>query len=78
MNYKKKSYNFANLDLWLTFLRDDLELKGVAMGFARIPAGKGYTFAHQHEQQESNPRPRKEGVGRMIVAACQATGDGMN
>jgi len=44
MNYKKKSYNFANLDLWLTFLRDDLELKGVAMGFARLPAGKGYTF----------------------------------
>ena len=52
MNYKKKSYNFANLDLWLTFLRDDLELKGVAMGFARLPAGKGYTFTHQHEQQE--------------------------
>jgi len=41
MNYKKKSYNFANLDLWLTFLRDDLELKGVAMGFARLLQGKG-------------------------------------
>ncbi|MEA1882566.1 MAG: cupin domain-containing protein [Candidatus Marinimicrobia bacterium] len=52
MNYRKKSYNFENLDPWLNLLRDDLDLKGVAMGFARIPAGRGYTFIHQHEQQE--------------------------
>ena len=52
MNYTKQSYDFENLNPWLTFLRDDLDLKGVAMGLARIPEGKGYTFMHQHEEQE--------------------------
>ena len=52
MNYKKNNYDFENLDPWLNLLRDDLDLKGVAMGFARIPAGRGYTFIHQHEKQE--------------------------
>ncbi len=52
MNYRKKSYDFENLDPWLTNLRDVLDLKGVATSFARIPAGKGYTFIHQHENQE--------------------------
>ena len=41
-----------NLNPWLNLLRDDLDLKGVAMGFNRIPAGRGYTFMHQHETQE--------------------------
>ena len=52
MNYKKNNYDFKNLDPWLNLLKDDLDLKGVAMGFARIPAGRGYTFIHQHEKQE--------------------------
>jgi len=52
MNYEKKSYNFNNLQPWLMPLRDELGLKGVGMSFARIPAGKGYTYIHQHEQQE--------------------------
>jgi mannose-6-phosphate isomerase-like protein (cupin superfamily) len=52
MNYTKKSYDFKNLNPWLNLLRDDLDLKGVAMGIARIPAGRGYTFIHQHETQE--------------------------
>ncbi|MDP6628991.1 MAG: cupin domain-containing protein [Candidatus Marinimicrobia bacterium] len=52
MNYTKQTYDFENLNPWLTFLRDDLDLKGVAMGLARIPEGKGYTFMHQHEEQE--------------------------
>ncbi len=52
MNYIKRSYDFENLNPWLNFLKDDLELKGCAIGMARIPAGKGYTFMHQHEEQE--------------------------
>ena len=52
MNYTKNNYDFGNLDPWLSNLRDDLNLKGVSMGFARISAGRGYTFIHQHEKQE--------------------------
>ena len=44
MNYKKQSYDFKNLNPWLNLLRDDLDLKGVAMGFARIPARSAFEW----------------------------------
>jgi len=52
MNYNKQTYNLGNLPYWLTFMRDDLQLTSLGMGFARLPAGKGYTFLHKHEYQE--------------------------
>jgi mannose-6-phosphate isomerase-like protein (cupin superfamily) len=52
MKYHKKTYNLENLPNWLTFLRDDIKLTSLGMGFARLAAGKGYTFLHKHENQE--------------------------
>ena len=52
MKYHKKTYDLENLPYWLTFLRDDVKLSSVGMGFARLPIGKGYTFLHKHEVQE--------------------------
>ena len=52
MNYNKQTYDLGNLPYWLTFMRDDLQLTSLGMGFARLPAGKGYTFLHKHEYQE--------------------------
>ena len=52
MIYHKKTYDLENLPDWLTFLRDDVKLTSVGMGFARLPIGKGYTFLHKHEVQE--------------------------
>ena len=52
MKYHKKTYDLENLPDWLTFLRDDVKLTSVGMGFARLPIGKGYTFLHKHEVQE--------------------------
>ena len=52
MNYNKQSYDLGNLPYWLTFMRDDINLTSLGMGFARLPAGKGYTFLHKHKYQE--------------------------
>ena len=52
MNYNKQTYDLGNLPYWLTFMMDDLQLTSLGMGFARLPAGKGYTFLHKHEYQE--------------------------
>ena len=52
MNYHKKTYDLDNLPYWINFIRDDLHLKSIGMSFARLPAGKGYTFIHKHELQE--------------------------
>ena len=52
MNYNKQTYDLGNLPYWLTFMRDDINLTSLGMGFARLPAGKGYTFLHKHEYQE--------------------------
>ena len=52
MNYNKQTYDLGNLPYWLTFMRDDIKLTSLGMGFARLPAGKGYTFLHKHEYQE--------------------------
>ena len=52
MKYHKKTYDLENLPKWLTFLRDDISLTSLGMGFVRLPIGKGYTFLHKHESQE--------------------------
>ncbi len=52
MKYHKKTYNLEDLPNWLTLLRDDIKLTSLGMGFARLAAGKGYTFLHKHENQE--------------------------
>ena len=52
MNYNKQKYNLKNLPYWLTFIRDDIKLTALGISFARLPAGKGYTFSHKHEYQE--------------------------
>lgn len=52
MNYNKTSVDYSNLPEWVTFLRDELDLKGVGIGLIHLLAGKGYKFLHQHEEQE--------------------------
>jgi len=52
MNYSKTSIDFDNLPEGVTFLRDELDLKGVGIGLIHLKAGKGYKFLHQHEEQE--------------------------
>ncbi len=52
MNYSKTSIDYENLPEWITFLRDDLDLKAVGVGLIHLKAGKGYKFFHQHKEQE--------------------------
>lgn len=52
MNYNKTTVDYTNLPEWVTFLRDDLNLKGVGVGLIHLLAGKGYIFLHQHKEQE--------------------------
>lgn len=52
MNYSKTSIDFENLPEWITFLRDDLNLKAIGIGLIHLKAGKGYKFLHQHKKQE--------------------------
>ena len=52
MHYDKKTYDFDNFPNWLTFLRDEINLTALGMSFARLPAGKGYTYLHKHKKQE--------------------------
>ncbi|HJL85150.1 MAG TPA: cupin domain-containing protein, partial [Candidatus Marinimicrobia bacterium] len=37
---------------WITWLKDPLELSGVGISTFNLPAGKGYTYMHSHEEQE--------------------------
>ena len=50
--YTKTRLDLKNLPNWLTFLKEDLNLKALGLSVARLPAGKGYTIMHQHEEQE--------------------------
>ena len=50
--YKKKSLDLKNLPKWLTHLKNDLVLNALGLTVVRLPAGKGYTFMHQHKEQE--------------------------
>ena len=50
--YKKKSLDLKNLPNWLTHLKNDLSLNALGFTVVRLPAGKGYTFMHQHKEQE--------------------------
>ena len=50
--YKKKSLDLKNLPNWLTHLKNDLVLNALGLTVVRLPAGKGYTFMHQHKEQE--------------------------
>ena len=50
--FTKKRLDLKNLPNWLTFLKEDLSLKALGLSVARLPAGKGYTIMHQHEEQE--------------------------
>lgn len=49
--FDKAHYEFDELP-FLTAPWRDLNLRGVALGLIRIPAGKGYTFMHSHAEQE--------------------------
>ena len=50
--YKKKSLDLKNLPNWLTHLKNDLALNALGLTVVRLPSGKGYTFMHQHKEQE--------------------------
>jgi len=52
LGYTKTRLDLKNLPNWLTFLKEDLNLKALGLSVARLPAGKGYTIMHQHEEQE--------------------------
>ena len=52
LGYTKTRLDLDDLPNWLTFLKEDLNLKALGLSVARLPAGKGYTIMHQHEEQE--------------------------
>lgn len=52
MNYKKITVDYTNLPEWVTFLRNDLNLKGIGVGLIHLKSGKGYRFLHKHKEQE--------------------------
>lgn len=49
--YTKAHFDFEQLP-YLTSPRHQLQLRGVAIGLIRLPAGEGYTFTHHHAEQE--------------------------
>jgi quercetin dioxygenase-like cupin family protein len=49
--YTKAHFDFDAIH-WLVSPRRLLNLEGVALGLIRFPPRAGYTFTHQHEQQE--------------------------
>lgn len=49
--FTKVHYDFEALPP-LTSPRRELGLEAVGLGLIRLPAGKGYTFMHHHEEQE--------------------------
>ena len=50
--YNKSNLSLEALPEWITWLKDPLELSGVGISTFNLPAGKGYTFMHSHEEQE--------------------------
>ena len=50
--YKKTNLDLENPPNWLTSLKDKIELRALGITVTRLPAGKGYTFLHQHKEQE--------------------------
>ena len=52
LGYTKTRLDLDDLPNWLTFLKEELNLKALGLSVARLPAGKGYTIMHQHEEQE--------------------------
>ncbi|MDP6966193.1 MAG: cupin domain-containing protein [Candidatus Marinimicrobia bacterium] len=50
--YDRMNVNFDDPPPWLSMLREELNLHGVALGIANIPKRRGYTFMHSHEEQE--------------------------
>ncbi len=50
--FTKKHLDLQHIPNWLTFLKEDLSLKALGLSVVRLPAGKGYTIMHQHEEQE--------------------------
>lgn len=50
--YNKTNYELDDFPAWLTPLKKSLELEGVGVGIFNLPAGKGHTFMHTHEEQE--------------------------
>ncbi|MDP6396616.1 MAG: cupin domain-containing protein [Candidatus Marinimicrobia bacterium] len=51
-DYNKCNLSINALPEWLTWLKEPLELNGVGVTTFNLPAGKGYTFMHSHEEQE--------------------------
>ena len=51
-DYNKTNLPLDTLPEWLTWLKEPLELRGIGMTTFNLPAGKGYTFMHSHEEQE--------------------------
>ena len=51
-DYNKCNLSINALPEWLTWLKEPLELNGVGVTTFNLPAGKGYTFMHCHEEQE--------------------------
>ena len=50
--YKKTNLDLESPPNWLTFLKDKIGLSALGLTVTRLPAGKGYTFMHQHKEQE--------------------------
>ena len=48
--YKKTNLDLENPPNWLTFLKDKIGLSALGLTVTRLPAGKGYTFMHQHKE----------------------------
>lgn len=50
--YNSINVDFDNLPDYVTIPYRELNLTKVALGLINLPAGKGYTFTHSHEEQE--------------------------
>jgi len=50
--YNSINVDFENLPEYVTIPYKQLKLNKVALGLINLPAGKGYTFTHSHDEQE--------------------------
>ena len=50
--FNRTNLSIDNFPRWLSSLKKPLELSGVGIATFNLPAGKGYTFMHSHEEQE--------------------------
>ncbi|MBH31759.1 MAG: hypothetical protein CMG71_07210 [Candidatus Marinimicrobia bacterium] len=50
--FNKTNLSMDILPQWLSSLKKPLELSGVGVATFNLPAGKGYTFMHSHDEQE--------------------------